>query len=276
MPDFPKSTWRLVITSPARGAWNMAVDEAVLESVGRGESAPTLRLFAWEPACLSIGYAQPMADADMARLTGFGWEVVRRPTGGRAILHTDELTYSVIAPHGEPRVVGDVLQSYRRLSSGLVRALEILAVSVELQSQTFRMNGQNPEPICFEIPSNYEITVVGKKLVGSAQARRKEGVLQHGTLPLYGDIGRIAEALAYPTETARQEAKARVQTRAATLEEALGRRVEWAQAADAFAAGFSEALNLSLVTSELSEREQARAKELEENKYTHPEWMGKV
>jgi lipoate-protein ligase A len=97
-----KDSWRLLVTPPARGAWNMAVDEAILEAVGRGASLPTLRLYAWEPACLSLGYAQPIGDVDQPRLRARGWDLVRRPTGGRAVLHTDELTYSVIAPPGEP------------------------------------------------------------------------------------------------------------------------------------------------------------------------------
>jgi lipoate-protein ligase A len=105
-------TWRCLFTPPARGAWNMAVDEAILETAGRGESLPTLRLYAWEPACLSLGYAQSCQDVDRARLQERGWEVVRRATGGRAILHVDELTYSVTAPPNEPRVLcsGELLQ----------------------------------------------------------------------------------------------------------------------------------------------------------------------
>ena len=85
--------WRYLITPPARGAWNMAVDEAVLETTSRGEALPTLRLYAWSPACLSLGFAQSFKDVDVTRLKAHGWEVVRRTTGGRAILHVDELTY---------------------------------------------------------------------------------------------------------------------------------------------------------------------------------------
>jgi lipoate-protein ligase A len=81
--------WRLLLTSAAHGAWNMAVDEAILEHVGRGDVLPTFRLYAWDPACLSLGHAQPYADVDARRLQERGWEVVRRPTGGRAILHTN-------------------------------------------------------------------------------------------------------------------------------------------------------------------------------------------
>ena len=123
------NTWRLLITLPARGAWNMAVDESILEHVGRGASLPTLRLYAWTLACLSLGHAQPFADVDTNRLQARSWEVVRRATGGRAILHTDELTYSVIAPGDEPRVDGSVLESYNRLAQALllaVKSLEIL------------------------------------------------------------------------------------------------------------------------------------------------------
>jgi lipoate-protein ligase A len=91
-------TWRLITTPPARGAWNMAVDEAILEYAGRGEFLPTLRLFAWEPPCLSLGRAQPFLDVDIERLQARGWDVVRRMTGGRAILrlmsHTWPVRYS--------------------------------------------------------------------------------------------------------------------------------------------------------------------------------------
>jgi len=84
---YPHSTWRLIITPPAAGAWNMAIDEAILEATGTGSAPPTLRLYGWDPACLSLGYAQPIADADLDRLALAGWDLVRRPTGGRAILH---------------------------------------------------------------------------------------------------------------------------------------------------------------------------------------------
>ncbi len=108
----------------------MAVDEAILEHIGRGQALPTLRLYAWEPACLSLGYAQPYADVDEARIKERGWEVVRRPTGGRAILHTDELTYSVTAPADEPRLAGSVLESYNRLAVALLQAVQVVGFDV--------------------------------------------------------------------------------------------------------------------------------------------------
>jgi len=265
-----KDIWRLLITPPARGAWNMAVDEAILETVGRGDSLPTLRLYAWEPACLSLGYAQPLADIDISRLRARGWELVRRPTGGRAILHTDEITYSVIAPLNEPRVAGTVLESYRRLAGALVEALHLLGLSTEIQEHTGTCT-KTPNPVCFEVPSTSEITIGGKKLVGSAQARRKEGILQHGSLPLTGDLRRILQALIFPDEEARARAASHLLERATTVETFLGRLVSWDEAAQAFTTAFQMALNLDLKPDVLAPEEEARARELSATKYANPE-----
>jgi lipoate-protein ligase A len=119
MADYPQTTWRLIETQALNGAMNMAVDEAILEAVINCESPPTLRLYAWNPPCLSLGIAQPAAEVNVNKLTESGWDLVRRPTGGRAILHTDELTYSVIGPISDPRLAGGVLESYRNLSAAL-------------------------------------------------------------------------------------------------------------------------------------------------------------
>jgi lipoate-protein ligase A len=290
-----KTTWRLLVDLPAQGAWNMAEDESLLEHVGRGESLPTLRLFSWEPACLSLGYAQPFADVDTTRLYERGWEIVRRPTGGRAILHTDELTYSITAPPDEPRVVGTVLESYNRLARALLIAVKSLGIPVEMKEhqpggltpperhaagivpaaqsgQTNQMQG----PVCFEVPSAYEITVGGKKLIGSAQARRREGVLQHGTLPLYGDLGRITQALVFPDDAARDAAVEKLLSRATTVESVLGRAVEWKTAAQAFVHAFETELNLTLERGELSAAEKARAEMLLREKYAHLTWTERV
>ena len=268
-------TWRLLITPPAHGAWNMAVDEAILEHIGRGESIPTLRLYAWDPPCLSLGHAQPFSDVNVKRLKQRGWEVVRRATGGRAILHTDELTYSVIAPSNEPRVEGSVLESYNRLAQALLLAVKSLEIPVEMKAGKANEN-VTPNPVCFEVPSTYEITVDGKKLIGSAQARKREGVLQHGSLPLTGDLTRICQVLTFENESARTRATQRLLTRAATVESALGREVSWETAAQAFIHAFEAQLGLSLQRGELSLSESKRTDELVKSKYDHPSWTERV
>jgi lipoate-protein ligase A len=254
----------------------MAVDEAMLEHIGRGESLPTLRLYAWEPPCLSLGYAQPFSDVDMGRLREAGWEVVRRPTGGRAILHTDELTYSVTAPLDEPRVAGSVLESYNRLARALLAALRLLRVPVEMQEHLAANDKGAAGPVCFEVPSAYEITVHGKKLVGSAQARRREGVLQHGTLPLSGDLTRITRVLVFPEEAGRAQAATKLLERATTMETAMGKAVSWESAQEAFASAFESELGLTFVRGELSPSEAARAKQLIQEKYGNPAWTERV
>ncbi len=273
----PPATWRLVRSTPARGAWNMAVDEAILEHVRRGEVPPTLRLYAWEPPCLSLGHAQPFSEVDIARLQARGWEVVRRPTGGRAILHADELTYSVTAPQSEPRLRGNVIESYKRLAAALLEALRRLGLPAEaLPQKEVRNPHTAPEPICFEVPSHYEITVQGKKLIGSAQARKRGGVLQHGTLPLGGDLRRITQVLRFRDAAARARAAERLLQRAATLETLLQRPVTWEAAAEALQTAFEDTLNLTFLPTGLTPGERQRARELVKEKYAQSTWTERI
>jgi len=225
--------WRLITDSPTDGPRNMAVDDAILKAVAAGSQPPTLRLYGWQPLCLSLGYGQRVSDADADRLRAHGWGLVRRPTGGRAILHGDELTYSVALPIDHDLAQGTVIDSYRRISGALLTALQGLGFAPRSERQEKPSGGRGP--VCFEVPSHYEITVEGRKLIGSAQVRRKDGLLQHGTLPLYGDVGRIVDALAYPTEAERETGRQRVRQRATTLLD-LGQTIDWQQAADAFVA----------------------------------------
>ncbi len=276
MPTKPFAPpWRLIVSAPARGAWNMAVDEAILEAAGRGEVPPTLRLYAWNPPCLSLGYAQPCADVDLAALQARGWDVVRRPTGGRAILHTDELTYAVCGPHDTPLLRGSVLESYRRISAVLLRALEHLGIPAQALPDPQSPSGNAPRkgPVCFEVPSNYEITVGGKKLIGSAQARKQVGVLQHGSLPLHGDLRRITWGLRFSGEELRRRAGERLLARATTVETVLGQRVAWEQAAQAVRRAFVEITGLRLEAGELTPAEEARAGVLLEEKHANPAWV---
>lgn len=271
--------WRLIYDPPTAGRYNMAIDEAILLAVGAGRTLPTLRLYAWEPPCLSLGYGQKASDVDFARAAALGWDVVRRPTGGRAILHTDELTYSVSLPAGDSIAAGDVVESYRRLSRALVAGLEKLGVNPQADRRAERAGGGGA--VCFETPSHYEITVGGRKLIGSAQVRRQEGVLQHGSLPLCGDLGRINEVLVYPDEAARENAKPQVRARAATLEEAVyaltlsrggGQEINWNTVADAIVEGFAETFEIAFERGELSDAERTEAERLAVDVYGNEDY----
>ena len=263
--EYSLTAWRLLNTHHLDGATNMAIDEAISRAMQANLVPPTLRFFGWQPACLSLGQAQPGSDVDQVACRAAGIDVVRRPTGGRAILHTDELTYSVIAPDTEPRVAGSIVESYRRLSEGLLNGLRLMGVptrQVERPDEHDRDQG----PVCFEVPSNYEIVFDGKKLVGSAQMRKAGVVLQHGTIPLYGDIARIGLYLA-----ARPDLE-RIRKRATTVEAALGRVLTYDAASQFMAQGFAEVLKLQLEPGELTAEEQAWTAELRREKYAADDW----
>lgn len=278
MRTLDPSNWRLIFSNPAPGAWNMAVDETILEFAGNSKVQPTLRLYAWDPPCLSLGYAQPIRDVETSTLDLNGWHLVRRPTGGRAILHTDELTYSVIGPASEPRLAGSVLESYQLLSRALLAVLHSLGISAQATNKENSVTPPNSEssPVCFEAPSYYEITFNGKKLIGSAQARRKDGILQHGTLPLYGDLTRITQALFYPNPEARKTAAERLLERAITVEGAVNREILWDTVARAFSEAFASTLNIQFTLQDITESEKARAEELVSLKYANPDWTYRV
>jgi lipoate-protein ligase A len=268
---YSRARWRLLNTGIADGATNMAIDEAILRAVAKGLVPPTLRFYAWNPPCLSLGQAQAFSEVDWEACAQRDYTVVRRPTGGRAILHTDELTYSVTAPEDEPRVEDGIVASYRRLSEGLLEGLRLLGVpGIEAHhpeaEQSQPANNSAQGPVCFEVPSTYEITVGGKKLVGSAQVRREGVVLQHGALPLVGDIARICDVLVSRPDPAR------VRARAATVESVLGRVVSFDEAAAAITRGMASVLNLDLAPGDLVPQERAWADELRRERYATDEW----
>lgn len=264
--------WRLIYDSPMNGAANMAADEAILQAVAQGASPPTLRLYGWEPFCLSLGYGQSLKDVDLAALEARGWNLVRRPTGGRAILHGDELTYSVALPADHPLAQGAILDSYLRLSAALLQAMTALGASVTADPDG--APGGAKGAVCFEVPSRYEITFGGKKLIGSAQVRKHGGMLQHGTIPLWGDIGRICDVLCYATDAERAAARQLVGERATTLESA-GVWVTWEAAAAALVDGFAATLDIDLIQDGLTPAELARADELYRGVYSTDAWNHK-
>lgn len=268
--------WRLLRSHPVSGPENMAVDDAILQAVCEQKSPCTLRLYAWQPPCLSLGYAQPFQDVDYSQLQDHGWDIVRRPTGGRAILHTDELTYALIAPDDHPGFSGGVLASYKKISKALVLALEILGLDVNVSPDKALPEGQRKEPICFQSPSAYEITVQGKKIVGSAQLRRRGAVLQHGSLPLCGDISRICHVLAYPSEAARQAAIRRVRMQSATIEDVLHSNVGWESAAQALTQSFERELGWTFIEGDLSLYEEDISRSLIQSRYASQEWTRRI
>ncbi|MBI1296059.1 hypothetical protein GC175_13980 [bacterium] len=276
MTSFTRAHWRLIIEDePRSGAANMAVDEAIAIAAAAGEVPPTLRFYRWLPPAVSLGRHQKVADVDVAQIEALGYDLVRRTTGGRAILHTDELTYSAAAAAAEPRMAGGVMDAYLRLSNGLLSGLQTLGLQAEKAGGDVRA-GRDVSAACFEVPSAYEITARGRKLMGSAQSRRQGYVLQHGSLPLVGDIARLVDVLALPEDEA-ATLRAQLSTRALTLADALGvdeesSLLDFAHVAAAMSAGFAETLNLDLVLGALTAAEIRCSAELIREQYATPAW----
>jgi lipoate-protein ligase A len=276
--NYPHATWRLLISPLLDGATNMAIDEAILYALSGGNTLPTIRFYQWQPACLSLGYNQKWTDVNEATCQQHGYNWTRRATGGKAIFHTDELTYSLIVHKDDPRVIGGILKSYKTLSRGLLQGLRILGVDdaeqVDKRNQP-RTQADRQGPVCFDTPARYEITWQGKKLIGSAQLRRKNIVLQHGTLPLYGNLNRILDLL-YLSDEERTRQKQILPQRATTLEQILGQIPTFDEVATGLATGLAETLNLSLKKTSLNKIEQTIASQLRADQYANDSWNKRV
>lgn len=196
--------WRLIRSGPQSGALNMALDDALLQAVAAGSSPPVLRLYRWQPATLTLGYAQPVdAGIDLDACRAAGVAVVRRPTGGRAVLHDREVTYAVIAPVGDP--FGNTVATSYRVVAGLLRsALRACGLAAELVPGQPR--GRQGRAVCFTAPAQHELVIADCKVAGCAQKRRGRAFLQHGSIPLDLDLellGRLMPLTAGETPAAR-------------------------------------------------------------------------
>ncbi len=197
--------WTLISEpAAARGAWNMAVDETLFRRAEEdAASEPVLRLYTWSPACLSLGHHQGFREAcDPDYCAARGFDVVRRPTGGKAVLHDDEVTYSVVGRMDRPPFSGlSLIETYGLIAEALADGLRRLGLEVALSQRAGSVSPAGGAP-CFLVPSEKEITVDGRKVVGSAQRRGQRAFLQHGAVPLHLDYEALALASAQPAADA--------------------------------------------------------------------------
>jgi lipoate-protein ligase A len=218
-------------------SYNMGLDRRLLDLCEASPDEGFLRFYTWEPPALSLGHFEPEEAVDLARARRDGVDVVRRPTGGRIVLHKQDLTYTVVMPR-EPRA--SVQDTYLELARCIVAGLVALGASVDLARGSVVTSAARARP-CFLSAMRHEITHAGRKLVGSAQLVGRRAVLQHGTIPVGRGYLEIVNYLACgeAEKAALAEEMAR---RTACLEEAVGRALAPAQVAaclrDVFAACF--------------------------------------
>ncbi len=229
--------WRFSDTGFHDGAFNMQVDEEMAQRVRDGISPPILRVYGWDPPTVSIGFNQDESDFDLDALRRAGLGFVRRPTGGRAILHADELTYSVAVPLGERRP----RELYRSINEGLLEGLRLLGIEAVMSNEEsdFRQLYADPSSIpCFASSAKSEIQVRGRKFVGSAQRRYGPAILQHGSILLGPEHRRIAEYLSPEARSFRAVIDESLLTGTIDAREILGRTVTFEEASSCVRRGF--------------------------------------
>lgn len=269
------NVWRVVNSGFQTAAANMATDEAIMKAYEEKLVPPTIRFYGWRPAAVSIGYFQHgEREINFAACRQHGIDVVRRLTGGRAVLHAAELTYSIIVGEDYPDMPMTITASYRYLSKGLLLGLEKLGLEAEMTKPQASYAQKIPQPAsaaCFDSPSHYELTVRHKKLIGSAQVRKQGVILQHGSILLDFSAEHLAGLLNIGSEE-KEKTCSMLQKRVMDLKTALGRTVSWDEARLAMEAGFAQALGVTLAAGELTAGEEATAKVLFTEKYTNQSW----
>lgn len=276
--------WRLIKDSYHNGFINMAVDEAIMIAHKNGLVPPTIRFYQWSPPAVSLGYFQDLKkEINVKVCQDIGIDIVRRPTGGKAVLHDQELTYSFIIKENDPLVNDSILETYKKISGGIIRGLSYLGIKAELvplrgklenhllgRSDKARIHHLDFKSICFSVPSQYEVQVEGKKIVGSAQVRKGGVVLQHGSLLIKLEKDKLFSVFNFPSVQIREKLKSKF--KATSLEEILKRKIDFSELSNILPRGFEEEFGVRLVESKLTEPEENIFKDLLENKYLTYEW----
>ncbi len=262
--------WRFLDTGFNAGDYNLALDAAIVR--GGFCEVPTLRVFRWQPYCISLGYHQKEEEINLVACRMAGIDVARRPTAGRAILHAEELTYSVVIPGRHPWFEMLPLDFYRRISEALAFSVQILGVNAQFApGERLYHEGKPLRLSCFASAARNEILARGKKIIGSAQRRFRGGVLQHGSILLNDGHERLIDFLAGAADGIEAE-RARLQDHTATLAHICGRIVTFAEVQHALKRGFEEKLEIVLrddevlpAEAELAETERTRFRVLQTN-----------
>ncbi len=256
--------WRWVESDSADGATQMATDWAILENA-KDVGIPTVRVYRWNPYCISLGYHQSVESIDLNKCQDGGVDVVRRPTGGRAVFHAEEITYSVVIPEGSSEYSESVGDVYHFISRGLVRGIWKFGVPGELQrrSPDLRTHYQTPLSVsCFSAAAKYEVVVGGKKLVGSAQRRVSGGVLQHGSI-LTGDAHLTLPVYVVGVGAEERKRMRRVmEEKTVSIGGYLGKKVDYREMIEAIRRGMEEEVSVAFEKSGLTQNEEKRAHDL--------------
>jgi len=246
--------WRLLLTGFNDAFTNMSIDESILIHRSKNEVPSTVRLYGWSPPAVSIGYFQSLEEeVDLNKCGEFGIDYIRRITGGGAVFHDKEVTYSCVAPENDPLIPSDILGSYRKICAGIVQGLSKLGIESSF------------------VPLN-DIITNGRKISGNAQTRKFHTILQHGTILIDTDVEKMFSLLKVPSEKLRDKLIKHVKDRVTSINAILGRKVDFDKVCDVLAEGFKEALDVELVKGKLSESELKLSQKIAKERYRNREW----
>jgi lipoate-protein ligase A len=258
------SDWTVILDGSGPGSWNMALDGALLQAVDEGWSPPTVRFYTWSPPAVSLGRHQALGRAvSLAACRRRGYSLVRRPTGGQAVLHAEELTYAVVAPLDRRELGRSLLESYAAIGRALCAGCRELGIAAEvaLPEETVVRRPDEGHPFCFQAAAPFEVSAGGRKLIGSAQRRERRALLQHGAIPIRLDREALAELFGGWSG----------EERFTSLGECLGAAPEPGELVSAFRRGF-EAVFGPLHPRRASDRELALARRLQGERFRDASW----
>lgn len=272
-----KTKWYFINSGPCSPSYNMAMDEALLDWHSEGLIPPVIRFYEWNPATLSIGYFQSVEkEIDMEAVKRLGLGFVRRPTGGRGVLHEHELTYSVIVTESYPSMPATVTEAYRVISEGLLLGFQNLGLDAYFSvpnTDEQKENLKKPKSaVCFDTPSWYELVVEGKKVAGSAQTRQKGVILQHGAILLDLDEDKLIQTFKFASDKVRDKVRKGLSQKAVSINKIISKPITIEECKTAFKKGFEDALEIELVEYTLTQEQQEYVKELETTRYANDEW----
>jgi lipoyltransferase/lipoate-protein ligase len=252
-----REEWRLLQTGYANAFRNMAVDKAILVSHSKGWVPPTVRFYGWAPPAISLGYFQSLVEeVDISACQRQGVDYVRRITGGGAVFHDKELTYSIVIAEDHPVIPKNILKSYGRICGAVMRGLQHLGIMSEYA------------------PIN-DIITNGRKISGNAQTRKLQTVLQHGTVLMDVDVDTMFSMLKVPNEKIKDKLIADVKQRVTSIYHCLGKTINFNQVAQAMQRGFEEEFQIRFVEGNLTSEEQTLAEQFEKETFLTTEWNQK-
>ena len=261
--------WRLLNFQNYNIFENMAIDEAVFYETIKNKKQPTIRFYGSNPAALTIGYFQDAKkELNIEKCRAEEIDIARRITGGRAVLHFNEITYSIAAGESEKIFPADISGTYKIISKCLVRGLNNLGIKADMAEEERAQTKEGLNSCCFSTPLKNELLVNSRKICGSAQVRRRGGFLQHGLLLLAFNPGKTASIL-LPNFTPEQVVKLKQSVTAVNEELALP--VNELEICSALKKGFIEELDIELAEGVLTSAEKKLKKELMK-KYTDGNW----